>query len=594
MAGVEIGFGVLGILPLIISTAEHYNDCFRPFRRYRKFATEVDHFQQRFKIQRAIFRNQCRILLDIVTPQDATSSMLEDPGHPLWIDREVDQQLAEYLEESKDACVAVVKLINEILRGVERESQSLETIVEEDQDKSSIGNKAWRKMIGKKVKFSFSQSRLDEDLQTLKSLNDDFRTLSSQTRMNRSDVHSPQRPPRYIDKCIKRCQTVRMASQQIYEALGRACTKHSEHLAHVNLEVEHLDGLDGDKPQEVKFKLAFRHVGLVDLGQGDPVWFMVGSIDSDVMTSKDTTEPGQLGISLKRELQFESLSPKAPVKRVRFQAMAPPQIRPTMVPAPLSAPVMRRDLCDHLRKHICQSSSKAGVCIGMLELSERFKHLVYPMPSMPGNGDKQGTSLEGFLKTLSKNQTSGSFPRYVRLRLAKSLALAVLQFHATPWLKVAWRSQDILFFDSRNDTLTVTGPNLTAPHLNVKVIRSGGCIPHEMQTSHNPAPNPILFRLGVILLEIAYSATLRSLQQPCDLENGVETRYTEFFTARRLVSSIGREMGSSYGTIVKKLLKCDFGCGDDFSDHKLQAGYYKDVICELERLEDGFRQLQLG
>lgn len=445
------------------------------------------------------------------------------------------------------------------------------------------------------MKFSFSQSRLDENLQTLKSLNDDFRTLSSQTKTNRKDVHLQQRPPRAIERCIERCQTVRVASQQIYEALGRACTKHSEHLAHFNLQVEHGGDLEGDTPQEVKFKLAFRHVGLVGLAQGDPVWFMVGSItsDSNVMTSKDNTEPDRFGISLKRELQSESHSPKTPVKRVRFQAPAPPQIPPPILPGPLSGPVMRRDFCDYLRKHVCQSSNKAGVCIGMLEISERFKHLLYPMHPMSSISDKQGTSLEGFLKKSSSSKTPDIFPRYVRLSLARSLALAVLKYYATPWLKVAWRSQDILFFDGRDDNAAVIGPNLTAPHLNVKVIESSGCIPHQSQTSHNPAPNPILFGLGVVLLEIAYSATLRSLQQPCDLENGVETPYTEFFTARRLVNSIGREMGSSYGTIVKKLLQCDFGYGDDFSDRKLQAGYFQDVVCELERLEKGFRQLQL-
>ena len=322
------------------------------------------------------------------------------------------------------------------------------------------------------MKFSFSQSRLDENLQTLKSLNDDFRTLSSQTKTNLKDVHLQQRPPRSIEKCIERCQTVRVASQQIYEALGKACTKHSEHLAHFNLQVEHRGDLEGDTPQEVKFKLAFRHVGLVGVGQGDPMWFMVGSIlyDPNVMTSKDSTEPDRLGISLKRELQPESHSAKAPVKRVRFQAMAPPQIPPPMLPGPLSAPVMRRDFCDHLRKHVCQSSNKVGVCIGMLETSERFKHLLYPMHPMQSNRDKQGTSLEGFLKTLSSSKTPDNFPRYVRLRLAKSLALAVLQYHATPWLKAAWRSQDILFFDGRIETSTVTAPNLTAPHLKSKSL----------------------------------------------------------------------------------------------------------------------------
>lgn len=133
MTGVEIALGTLGILPLIISTAEHYDDCFRPFRRYRKFATEVDHFQDRFKIQKAIFRNQCRLLLNNVTSQNVTPSMLGDPGHPLWTDRNIDPQLAEYLEDS-DACITVVNMINKILKGVEKESQNLETIVNEHQD----------------------------------------------------------------------------------------------------------------------------------------------------------------------------------------------------------------------------------------------------------------------------------------------------------------------------------------------------------------------------------------------------------------------------------------------------------------------------
>ena len=53
-------------------------------------------------------------------------------------------------------------------------------------------------------------------------------------------------------------------------------------------------------------------------------------------------------------------------------------------------------------------------------------------------------------------------------------------------------------------------------------------------------------------------------------------------------------MGSSYSKIVKKLLQCDFGCGDDLNEPELQASYYKDVVCELDRLEQGFRKLQLG
>ena len=107
------------------------------------------------------------------------------------------------------------------------------------------------------------------------------------------------------------------------------------------------------------------------------------------------------------------------------------------------------------------------------------------------------------------------------------------------------------------------------------------------------APNNVLFSLGVTLLELAYSSDLHALQQPTDLEDGRESRYTEFFIAKRLASNTIREMGGTYSNIVQKLLQCNFGCGDDLSDPKLQAVYYRDVVCELDRLERAFQELQL-
>jgi len=46
---------------------------------------------------------------------------------------------------------------------------------------------------------------------------------------------------------------------------------------------------------------------------------------------------------------------------------------------------------------------------------------------------------------------------------------------------------------------------------------------------------------------------------------------------------------------VRKCLGCDFGEGTtDLNDPALQAVFYRDVVCELERLEKGFAMLQLG
>ena len=65
-------------------------------------------------------------------------------------------------------------------------------------------------------------------------------------------------------------------------------------------------------------------------------------------------------------------------------------------------------------------------------------------------------------------------------------------------------------------------------------------------------------------------------------------------TAKRVANTVVREMGGTYSKIVKKLLQCNFGCGDDLNDPKLQGIVHRDVVCELERLEQEFSDLRFG
>ena len=131
MSGAEV---VLGTLPLLIAAAEHWDDCLRPFKRYRRFATEVHRFQQHLKIQKTIFRNQCRILLDNATQDDSAGQMLGEPSHPSWSDPDIERQLAAYLAESRDACHTTVELIRGRLKDVYTESGELGVVVAQDQD----------------------------------------------------------------------------------------------------------------------------------------------------------------------------------------------------------------------------------------------------------------------------------------------------------------------------------------------------------------------------------------------------------------------------------------------------------------------------
>ncbi len=123
-----IGF-TLAVLPLLISAAEHYEDILQPFVRYRNFSSKVDRFQQQLGIQRTIFCNECRILLESVVEHDIALRMLEDRDHPQWLDQSVDNRLLKQLDSSKDACITIITQIQEQLRNVEKDSEEFEAAV---------------------------------------------------------------------------------------------------------------------------------------------------------------------------------------------------------------------------------------------------------------------------------------------------------------------------------------------------------------------------------------------------------------------------------------------------------------------------------
>ena len=404
----------------------------------------------------------------------------------------------------------------------------------------------------------------------------------------------------YVRDDIRKYQAIGEASRQVYEALSKACNKHTEHIAHFRVEAEEVL-LDEAATPQIKFNLAFTYMTLADpTGSGEPIWFVVDSKINDQRAKSCGGEIvclGELGKTLKRQFEPAMLhQPKKIKKSVRFhttvQAPSPSPSLTMASDAFSSENCMKRDFCDDLRRCF-QKPRKANVCVGILENTEMCKHHVYPSPSMSRNQSKRAISLGQLIRSKAKTGFVGSIPVHERVSLAKILAIAVLQYHATPWLQLFWRSEDILFFDIKKKTEPQELPDISTPHLNAKVNNSNGQ-PSNASTFAHIARNQILFRLGVILLEIAHAASLESLQQPSDLTNGKEDQHSEFFTARRLAKCKHSVMGIKYHNIVEQLIECVFPCGDDLKSDELQTAFYKDVICPLEELEEGLRRLHVS
>ena len=96
-----------------------------------------------------------------------------------------------------------------------------------------------------------------------------------------------------------------------------------------------------------------------------------------------------------------------------------------------------------------------------------------------------------------------------------------------------------------------------------------------------------------MLLELAHHSPLETLQQPSDNDDR-ESQNTDYYTADRVRHDAASILGPRYAEVIRKCIQCDFGQGDDLGTTRLQEGFYQDVICELEVLEERFKSFELG
>lgn len=130
MSGAEIGL-VLAILPLLISTAEHYEDILKPFKRYRKYDIDLKRYQHELSSEQVIFDSELLLLLASVTTYEIAEKMVEDHDHPHWRDLALEEKLSKRLGGSLEACMNVINLIDDDLTKIHKEAYFFDTIPSE-------------------------------------------------------------------------------------------------------------------------------------------------------------------------------------------------------------------------------------------------------------------------------------------------------------------------------------------------------------------------------------------------------------------------------------------------------------------------------
>lgn len=466
-----------------------------------------------------------------------------------------------------------------------------------------------------KLRFSISESRLHCKLETLRAMNGDFKVLTSHfTKATQSHPAIPSEPNSHVSKLIERYKVIGKAAQNVYNALGKACTQHPAHLAHFCVEVEEVSRAGSNVP-EVRFKMAFTP----STSQSAPIWLVVDAVIGEASGEKSEPAYALIGLeeSLKRAIDSHAdhCEMKAK-KRVGFESSTENDHWPNMVSHPFSlGGRLNPDFCDYLR-HCLRQPLKADVCIATLEITKEYKSFVFPSPTTLHSQTRHAISLRQLVLSTCPQIPCSVMSLFERLRLAKTLAIAILRYHDTSWIPLSWRSDDILFFEEAKASPPSPLIDLAAPHLNTTIkvapmdlartpVFSHGGGPrdqlsnilggprHQLLCNLGGPRNQLLYSLGILFLEIAYSKPWESLKRPSQNKDA-DSKTGDFLEARRLAISGRSGLGEDYERIVEQLIECDFGCGADLSKPQLQAAIHRDVIVPLERLERGLQNLQLG
>lgn len=148
MSGIEAAAGLaLAILPLILSAAKGYDNVLGPFLRYKRFAKAAKTYSKELDVQRTIFRNECRNLLEEIIEHDAASSMFELLAEETWSDCQLNDRLLEQLGASKQACVTIIELIEERLQDIDSENNKFCAMVEHERQVRTIAPR-WTQLRG--------------------------------------------------------------------------------------------------------------------------------------------------------------------------------------------------------------------------------------------------------------------------------------------------------------------------------------------------------------------------------------------------------------------------------------------------------------
>lgn len=561
----------------------------------QKAFPDVMYLASKIQIRRVAFRSSCRLLLvTVARSRHDLDNMIEDLNHPIWKDMVAHRSLDELMASFFNVFLQALQHFQQSLDGLNAGLQAMRW----HGKKRGTGVYRFWPNWPKSPPVSTTEE-LEALVQDMTIYNDIINSLIMQVVPKRYllgssvEVHlgSPLSPgPAQASHSHTGC--IQRGSRVLYDALCKVCPcrDHETHSLWISLNFDYAKPGASFRRKSFHFDVAVRRPCYIDIyrlaidsANGE---FCTCQMAEENRTSKDmhlanrVLEPAERDTILKtaaqnRSLDSSELDADEVNHRTRGQRTGTLTNPESMQVAILSSD-LNENLCHRRHKSSANNELKQEAecsCFGFTEIngiSKNFSRLI--------KGEYQTQSSHSLDDILVRaNSEHRDIPLEDRLRTASLLAAGVLHLHTSSCLPDAWSSKDILFFDVDSfERCTLGEPFLQTQldsrrnHRSIRDLKDLAGIRSS------------LLSLGLVLLELAYSAPRRNLPLPADITQHLFEWEIDVLNLMRLSDTVSRQLGLRYARVVQTCLSLGLRA-QGLGQAELNEMISEKVVKELDR-----------
>ncbi|KAF7543771.1 hypothetical protein G7Z17_g10465 [Cylindrodendrum hubeiense] len=506
--------------------------------------------------------------------------MLSNPEDNTRLDPKLESDLKNNLGVYYEDYIESIDDVNESLAKLGSQLQCFDALTKERKEEEPLADTIAR--LRKKTRLSFSMESFGEAYEELSEANRSLKTLREQLYLLKELVRPPKHDhKRHVSGNYGAMCEVRRALKALHSDLKGAwsCTQstHTRHSIKIFLEAKKRgqpkDSLQIDVVASDIEANTMTHVAHLTVRSQPLKWFDQTLQKSLPSPPSDYSESHNLP---KRQKRVSFAEGTRGWSSISVESISENEV-PVAVTYDLRA---SHDACLDLSKPAMSiEASFDPPCFvdSPIESDWGFRHSFYPVSSA---NDCIWTTKGAYPLHTILNESAREFVSIEnRLNVARSIAIAALTYHSTPWLSECWRLRDLSFLAKDAEISSA----LQTLHMGADLEEGDAAMQGVMtpnSTGLSQATEDELLRTGINNTPLwSLGVALIGIEKWEDLDpaNVAEVRKAAEHS----------KFSEKYRNIVQQCLSCGFGKGHDLENPRLQRAAYMSVVGALEDMIAG-------